>query len=145
MNLSEHFTLEMLEKSDFAKRHAIKNEATPLAIENLKFLCTEVLERVRDFCLNEFGKEFYIDSGFRSSTLNKIVGGQVNSQHLYGEAADIGVAGVTKRELFDAILKNATKYGITFDQLLLEKKNNCVHISSKKDVAKNRRQNLILK
>lgn len=145
MNLSDNYTLEMLENSDFARKHSIKNAATPEAIENLKALCTDVLERVRKLCLDEFGKEFYIESGYRSSVLNKVVGGQVNSQHLRGEAADIGVVGVSKQELFESILRNAVKYGINFDQLLLERKNNCVHISTKKDPAKNRRQNLILK
>ena len=50
-----------------------------------------ILQKIRD----HFGKSVTINSGFRTESHNKKVGGSPNSQHLLGMAADIVVAGVT--------------------------------------------------
>ena len=56
-------------------------------IENLKALCMEVLQPLRDY----LEKPVVISSGYRCSEVNKAVGGVSGSQHLKGEAADIHV------------------------------------------------------
>ena len=56
-------------------------------IENLKALCMEVLQPLRDY----LGKPVVISSGYRSEEVNRAVGGVKGSQHLKGEAADIHV------------------------------------------------------
>ena len=50
-----------------------------------------VLQNIRD----HFGKAVTINSGYRTETHNKKVGGAAYSQHKYGTAADISVSGVT--------------------------------------------------
>ena len=50
----------------------------------------KVLQKIR----NHFGKPVTINSGYRTVTKNKAVGGATYSQHLYGTAADITVKGV---------------------------------------------------
>lgn len=49
-----------------------------------------IVQKVRD----HFGKAVTITSAFRTASHNKKVGGATYSQHLYGKAADIKVAGV---------------------------------------------------
>ena len=50
-----------------------------------------ILQKIRE----HFGKPVTINSGYRTETHNKKVGGAAYSQHKYGTAADISVSGVT--------------------------------------------------
>lgn len=50
-----------------------------------------VLQKIR----THFGKAVTITSAYRTPTRNKAVGGTTYSQHLYGNAADIKVSGVS--------------------------------------------------
>lgn len=53
----------------------------------------KVLQKIR----NHFKKPVTINSGYRTVTKNKAVGGAAYSQHLYGMAADIVVQGVAPK------------------------------------------------
>lgn len=53
------------------------------------------LQSIRD----HFGKPVQINSAYRTEVKNKAVGGAAYSQHKYGMAADIIVAGVTPPEV----------------------------------------------
>lgn len=55
----------------------------------------ELLDEAREY----FGVPVHIVSGLRCPTWNSIQGGVANSQHMYGEAADIRADGVTADEL----------------------------------------------
>ena len=61
----------------------------PLARENVKALVAVILDPVRE----KLGMPVVVNSGYRCPKHNKEVGGVKNSQHLKGEAADIGPAG----------------------------------------------------
>lgn len=50
---------------------------------------------------NYFGKPIIITSAYRTKTYNTKVGGSPNSQHILGYAADIYIAGVTPKQLYD--------------------------------------------
>lgn len=56
----------------------------------------KLLQQIRD----HFGAPVTINSGWRSPTKNKAVGGSQNSQHLYGMAADITVKGVEPKKVY---------------------------------------------
>lgn len=112
MELSPNFTLAEFTRSATATRKNIDNTPSPAVIENLKALCTNVLEPLRA----KVGKPVRVTSGYRSSKLNKLVGGSRNSQHIFGLAADIYVDGMTTEELFQFIIDNE----IPFDQLIQE-------------------------
>jgi hypothetical protein len=123
-NLSEHFTLAMLCYSDTAKRRGISNVPSNAEINNLKYLANNVLECVWNrFCKdengNENGKKVIVNSGYRGKLLNAAVGGATTSQHCFGEAADIEIAGISNYELATWIRDN-----VAFDQLILEFANN---------------------
>ncbi|MGN1228114.1 MAG: D-Ala-D-Ala carboxypeptidase family metallohydrolase [Prevotella sp.] len=92
MRLSKNFTYEELIHSNVAERKGLKNrpktkEEEKKVIENLRALCIEVLQPLRDY----LGKSVVISSGYRCTEVNKAVGGVKGSQHLKGEAADIHV------------------------------------------------------
>ena len=55
----------------------------------------EILQQIRD----HFGKSVNVNSGCRCATLNKAVGGDPNSSHMQGMAADIIVTGVKPSEV----------------------------------------------
>ena len=55
----------------------------------------QVLQNIRD----HFGEPVVITSAYRTAAHNKAVGGAAYSQHCYGRAADIRVAGVTVERL----------------------------------------------
>jgi hypothetical protein len=110
MKLSEHFSLEEFTKSQTGERLGIDNEPSETHLENLKRLCTNVLEVVRE----NLGP-VHINSGYRGVELNKAVGGAATSQHCYGEAADIEIPGMSNSDLAKWIEKNCQ-----YDQLILE-------------------------
>ena len=85
MNLSPHFTLKEMLRSEVAKKRKIENRINDEEVDNLVRLCTKVLEPLRD----HFHQPIHINSGFRCQALNKAVGGAANSYHTKGRAVDI--------------------------------------------------------
>jgi hypothetical protein len=115
MKLSNYVSLAEVTKSDTAKRKGISNEPTPEHLENLKTICTEVFDKVRE----HFGVPIYISSGYRSAALNKAIGGSSTSDHNLGRALDLDQDGrgngVTNMEVFEFIKDN-----LEFDQVIGE-------------------------
>jgi hypothetical protein len=110
MKLSQNFSLRELTKSQTAERKGISNEPSEEHIENLKLLCTHVLQKVRD----QFGI-VSISSGYRSPELCEALGSKSTSQHARGQAADFECYGVDNNELFNWVISN-----VEFDQAILE-------------------------
>ena len=110
MKLSPNFSLRELTKSQTADRKGIDNTPTEEHKENLKLLCENILQPIRD----HFGR-VKVTSGFRSEDLCLAIGSSRNSQHAKAEAADFECIGVDNAELADWIHKN-----LPYDQLLLE-------------------------
>ena len=112
MNLSTHFTLEELARSDAAARNGWDNTPNEQETENLKRLAV-LLESVK----SAVGmKPVMINSGFRSKKVNDSVGSKDTSQHRIGCAADLRVPGMTPRQVVEACIAN----GVPFDQIILE-------------------------
>ena len=118
MKLSKNFTYEELCHSSVAERKGLRNrpktkEEERVGIENLKALCMEVLQPLRDY----LGKPVVISSGYRSEEVNRMVGGVKGSQHLKGEAADIHVENTEHLLKIMHFIMEETD----FDQLIWEK------------------------
>jgi zinc D-Ala-D-Ala carboxypeptidase len=111
MQLSKHFTLSEMEKSQTAVRKGISNKAGSGEIKNLTDLCYEVLEPVRI----KFDKPVIITSGYRSPELCEAIGSKATSQHAKGQAVDFEIAGVSNLQVALWIQNNCD-----FDQLILE-------------------------
>ena len=85
MNITKNFKLEEFAKSETAQRKGIDNSIPAELIPNIKALCENVLQPLRDYA----EVPIVISSGYRCPALNKAVGGSATSQHMKGEAADI--------------------------------------------------------
>ena len=138
MQLSGHFSLSELTKSQTAKRKGIDNKPTLEHIENLTELCTQILEPTR----RNFGKPMIITSGYRSEDLCVAIGSKTTSQHAKGQAADFEMIGLDNKSLAKYIKNN-----LVFDQLILEfytpndPSSGWVHCSYNKD--ENRKEALL--
>jgi zinc D-Ala-D-Ala carboxypeptidase len=111
MNLSKSFTLNELTKSQEAIRLGIYNIPNEEHIENLKILCENILQPIRDF----YGMPVSVSSGYRSVVLCEAIGSSAKSQHTKGQAADFEIFGVANKELADFITQN-----LEYDQCILE-------------------------
>ena len=111
MNLSKSFTLNELTKSQEATRLGIDNTPNEEQIQNLKILCENILQPIRDF----YGMPVSISSGYRSIALCEAIGSSAKSQHTKGQAADFEIFGVANKDVAEFIVKN-----IEYDQCILE-------------------------
>lgn len=135
MQLSHHFKLVEFTRSATAQARHIDNTPNEGQIKNLKFLCDNVLEPLRE----QFGP-IIIGSGFRCPALNTAVGGVKNSQHKSGEACDIHLPSIEVGKKYFEFLKKLP----IFDQLIWERNNPrsnhyWIHVSIKRS-GKNRKQ-----
>lgn len=114
MDLSEHFTIDSLLRSDTATEKGYTEQYTPpvAVMNNLQALCTNLLEPLRI----KANKAVFVSSGYRCPRLNAAVGGEPTSQHITGEAADTNAAGYTTEQWYQFV-KAA---GVPFDECLIE-------------------------
>ena len=117
-----YFTFEELSKTSQKAANTIPNDTIRA---NLEYLVDNLLDPIRQL----WGKPIYVNSGYRSPEVNRLVKGAKNSQHLKGEAADITTGTAEgNRQLFDIIVNSK----LEFDQLLDEKNYSWLHISLKR-------------
>lgn len=114
--ISNHVSYREVVRSDTAKRKGISNVPNTKQLANIKTLCKKVFEPLRE----HLKTPIFISSMFRSSKLNKALGGAKNSQHLANNGAamdlDAQVFGkTTNRRIGDYI-----RYNLKFDQLIYE-------------------------
>ncbi len=83
--VSENFTVAEFASKD-GSRVVIINPKLP-----------EYLQKARD----HFGKPMIITSGYRTTAHNIKVGGVSNSQHVFGNAADVSIPGVSVVDLYN--------------------------------------------
>ena len=135
MKLTPNFSVRELTKSQTAERKGIDNTPTEEHLENLKLLCENILQPVRD----EWGV-VSVSSGYRSPALCVAIGSSERSQHARGQAADFECHTVANKQLFEWITNE-----LYFDQEILEyytgiPESACFHVSYNKD--RNRKQKL---
>lgn len=87
---------------NFYKHDFDSKDGAPMpadALRNVKELAKN-LQALRDYIELDYGsRAITINSGYRSPSHNKAVGGASNSQHLTGKAADIVIEGLTPKQV----------------------------------------------
>jgi hypothetical protein len=139
MRLSPHFTFDEL-TATWRPEHARNVELAqrPEILDALTRLCREILEPIREHC----GAPVVVASGYRYAEQTRdgwegldvaIRGASPSrryvprSQHTRGEAADIHVAGVPERDVWDWLRREGPPFG----QVILEhgSRSTWVHVS----------------
>ena len=90
MMLSEHFSIDELNKHKFDMPEEV--------LDNLKMLAVQ-LEIIRA----HFNAPVIINSGYRNLEYNRNIGSKDTSQHVKGTAADIVIKDVSPDEVADAV------------------------------------------
>tara|TARA_Y100000296_G_scaffold11209_1_gene12962 strand:+ start:149 stop:688 length:540 start_codon:yes stop_codon:yes gene_type:complete len=116
--IGKYFKLKHLIWSNTAKNNSINNmpgvdnsPSQTTVIENLRGLMTNVVDKIVAIYPN-----LIINSGYRCLALNSHLKGSSTSQHVYGQAVDIKVPGLTSAQLYNYIYNNIEKW----DQLVWE-------------------------
>jgi len=114
MDISNHITYEEATYSTTAKRLGIDNKPGPSALANMFLVADRVFEPVRV----HFDTPIHVSSFFRSTELNKAIGGSTTSQHVLGEAMDVDATmynAIYNKHIFEYVKDN-----LEFDQLIAE-------------------------
>lgn len=121
MLTNSYFTIDELCASETAKKNNIDNSPSPAISDNLQALIDNVLDPARE----EFGSTVWVNSGYRSKLLNLLVGGEDDSQHTTGQAADITTKTKKGNQKLFTILVHQNNY----DQIIWEGNGAWIHVS----------------
>lgn len=125
----KYFSLAELCKSDTAAKIGLTNVPNEGTKQNIVYLVNNLLDPLRE----AYGKPIICTSGYRSPTVNAMVGGAKNSHHMSGCAADItGGNPKENKKLFELV----QKLNLPFTQLIDEHNFRWVHVSLDKNNVK---------
>jgi hypothetical protein len=114
MKLSKHFTLEELLITKHKDLKALQETEVKPFLNNLYIVCNYILEPIRNY----YKVPVTVTSGFRGKALNERVGGNINSDHCKGLAADFIVKDKKVDDIFNDIKDG--KIDICYRQLIKE-------------------------
>ena len=133
MQLTKNFSLIELTSSETATRRNIDNTPDFSAVNNLRLICTVIMQPLRDW----YGKPIDITSSYRSPQLNMAIGVSATSDHCFGRAIYFTVPREDYKMIFDWVKTN-----LQFDQLIWEFGDNTapnwIHVSFRQ--GQNRKQ-----
>ena len=140
LKLSEHFSLQEMCKTNVK---GVSNTPSAKEIKNLQRVCgwLEELRQEWNKTYGEGNDPIIINSAFRSTAVNRAVGGSSTSNHLTGCAADIRVLGMEQLMRYAVILLDiADETKRDFDELLMERKGDSLWLHFAVRPEKNRRK-----
>ena len=120
MKLSANFSLNEFISSETALRRGIDNTPSAEVLANLKALCENIMQPLRDW----YGKPINITSGYRSPALNRSIKGAANSDHMRGQAVDFTLPKEDYPKVFEWLRNN-----VQFTQIIDEFGFSWIHIS----------------
>ncbi len=130
--LSRYFTLEQLTWTELGKKKSISNTPSETQIENLKYLCTMVLDPLKE----KLGKHITIVSGFRSRELNAAMFGSPESWHMAEDdkaAVDIVCKGASLKRIAETL----DELQVPFDKVIISYDRAVVHIQARRPKREN--------
>ena len=120
MKLTKNFSLNEFISSETALRRGIDNTPSAEVLANLKALCENIMQPLRDW----YGKPINITSGYRSPALNRAIKGAANSDHMKGQAVDFTLPKEDYPKVFEWLRNN-----VQFTQIIDEFGFSWIHIS----------------
>jgi zinc D-Ala-D-Ala carboxypeptidase len=122
---TRNFSLSEFLVSDTAARRGITEQNNPPqdVVDSLRALTLTILQPLRD----ALGYPISVTSGYRCLRLNTEIKGAKNSQHIYGQAADI----IDHTNGNEYLFKKIIELKLPFDQLINEFNYQWVHVSYK--------------
>ena len=126
---NKYFTIAELCRTNTA----LNNTPPP----GVKIKLATLIERVLNPLREQYGKPIIVNSGYRSHSVNKAVGGGSTSQHLKGEASDITTGSKQGNKVLFELLKN-----MDIDQCINEKNYSWIHVSYRSEGNRNQYFNL---
>ena len=128
--ISPHFTFYDATNSWQAKKHGIKNYPSRGDFRRIKYTAKR-MEKIRKIV----GRPLIVNSWYRNPNLNRIVYGNKRSAHKDGLAVDFTIRGDV-RYAFNKIRRS----GYSFDQMILYRRKNYIHIGFRKNKRRERKQ-----
>lgn len=129
--ITPNFSFAELVKSATAKRLGIDNTPNDVHKNNLIVSVIHLFQPVREL----LGVPVLINSGYRSATVNKMVGGSPTSAHCMGFAIDfVAPKFGNTRQITNFLATELVARGIGFDQIILEfpdSANSWIHLGYK--------------
>lgn len=130
--LSRYYSLAELTDSEIARKKNIDNKPSIKQIENLKYLCTMILDPLRD----KLGKNVKVISGFRCRELNTAMFGSPESWHMADDdkvAADIVCKGASLKKIAETL----DELQVPFDKIIISYDRSVVHIQARRPKREN--------
>jgi zinc D-Ala-D-Ala carboxypeptidase len=130
--LSRYFSLEQLTFSELGRKKSINNMPSDKQIENLKYLCTMVLDPLKE----KLGKNITVVSGFRSRELNAAMFGSPESWHMAEDdkaAVDIICKGASLKRIAETL----DELQMPFDKVIISYDRAIVHIQARRPKREN--------
>lgn len=134
VQISPHFFLSELIRSDTARAQGLYQVPTPIVVERLRELCVDLLEPIRA----EVGP-LRVTSGYRRPGVNAAVGGSSTSAHLTGWAADVVPVRGTPEQIM-SLLRNAG-HALAWDQAIIYSSH--VHLGLRRPATGEQRRQLL--
>lgn len=94
MQITKHFTIEEMERSNTATRLGLPNKCPKELLRNMTLVASH-MEDVRE----HFGKPVQVLSCYRSPAVNAAVGGSDSSAHKQAMAIDFVIPGISNLEV----------------------------------------------
>ena len=126
----KYFKITEFETSAMAVQKKIDNSIPKDKKRNWEYLTDKVLDPIRE----KYGKPIHVNSGYRCTQLNTLLGGAPTSQHLGDNAAAADITGgspAENKKIFDVAKQLMEAGKIEFDQLIDESNLQWVHIGIK--------------
>lgn len=142
--MGKYFSIEELCKTSVQADNT-PNEETRKHLEELIQVLDDIRDKWTDFCnyRNIGNPAIRVNSGYRSTEVNRAVGGVPNSSHLSGYAVDVVPRNLQLIRLFSFMKRYLTEKDIQFDELIAEKidgKIRWIHFSIKNNKGEQRRK-----